>query len=246
MKRFGTVGSFIAACIFGLSSNASAVQFDFGAIAEGLAFPAIGGVDTGEAGNITNDAEGDWQLVVPLLADGSLDDWLTIGGIGVKATGSNVNQVAADAFLDAYDGGLPGGLGVCSSTSCTSGVAGANTGDDNTSGAAGGETLTLMFTQAVELGEIIFRDANHLLANGTIILNGVERTITNGMLGAGVLAAIGLVQTWVFAYGGTNPTEFYVTTLTTVPIPPAVLLFGSALFGVGFMSRRKKAKALEA
>ncbi len=249
MRRIVRAGAIIATCVFGLSTNAVATTFDFGAIAEGLAFPAVGGVDTGEPGNIVNDAEGNWQLVVPLLADGNLDDTLTIDGLGVKATGGNVdNTTPVDAFLDAYDGGLPGGLGVCSSASCTSGVTGANTGDDNTSSAAGGEILTLMFTRAVIIGEIIFRDANHLLANGTILLNGVQQTITNGELAPGVLSAIGALQTWVFAYdiAGNDPTEFYVSIVTTVPLPPAVLLFGSALLGVGYMSRRKKAKAAAA
>jgi hypothetical protein len=51
----------------------------------------------------------------------------------------------------------------------------------------------------------------------------------------GVLYGLRVVGT--FASGGGN----YDISLTPVPIPPALLLFGSALIGLGYLARRRRA-----
>ena len=67
--------------------------------------------------------EGSWREIT----GGSLTrDGVTVRGFGGGRAGSV-------AFLDAPTARGPAGLGVCSSWSCTTGVAGANVADDNIS-----------------------------------------------------------------------------------------------------------------
>ena len=230
----------VGLCAFSTAGNAAV--FDFGDIAEGITF---GGVDTPEIGDIASDAEGNWNVVVPLLPDGFLDNTLTIDGIGVVAQGFNTNSGEVNAFLDAHSGG-PGGLGVCSSTSCTSGVSGASTGDDNVSGTGGGEWLKLIFDTSVIFDPTAFefRAGNHSLLTGTLDINDITATIVAGALSAPTAALIasltGTMHTFTF-----TEDQFYLTsaTVSAVPLPAALPLFGGALGLMGLLGWRRKRMA---
>lgn len=175
--------------------------------------------------------EANWQDVFP--------GGLTVDGITLNASGTNANNTPADAFFDKGNAGL----GVCSSVSCATGVQGANTADDNVSNAQGGETLTLAFSTSVTFTDLLLRGANHGLANGTLFINGVLSTVVNGALTVPGLAALSATNVWDFKFDNVNNTgtEFYISsaTVSAVPLPPALLLLGSALLGLGYISRRR-------
>jgi hypothetical protein len=211
-------------------SSTSAATFDFADIADNILNP-----------NWIGTTELEWQETA--FAAG-----LTIGGITLVASGSNlINQVAADAFFDSGDAGL----GVCSTpaagggSGCRSG-GGTNTADDNVSAAEGGETLTLDFDTSVKFTDIKFVGANHNLANGTLFINGNPFTIISGALSAASLLLLTGTDVWNFAFdNGSSGTEFYINTATVsaVPLPAALPLFGTGLGILGFLGWRRRRKA---
>ncbi|MBL4666367.1 MAG: hypothetical protein JKY04_03235 [Sneathiella sp.] len=157
------------------------------------------------------------------------------GGIGIDARGYWTGGSAV-AYLD--DGG---GLGVCHS-----GLDGAGectvSSDDNVTGA---ETLELTFSEAVTLSSISFRDASHGTAfavpDSLILKVDGAATGLGGLDLASWPAYAGITGTiWEFIY---VDEEFYIDTMvltSAIPLPPAIALFGAALFGLSWLGRRKK------
>ena len=88
------------------------------------------------------------------------------------------------------------------------------------------------FTGTFQFGEI-----DPLAGPGDFVFLGATTNLGGGphilQLLSGVLYGIRVAGT--FASGGGN----YDIALTAVPIPPALLLFGSALVGLGYLARRR-------
>ena len=222
------------------AQSVSAATFDFIAMADGPDANYIGSVEL------------NWQQTA--FAAG-----LTIDGVTLKASGSNVNGGFADAFFDKGKAGL----GVCSTPNVASGKsgcatgagAGSNTADDNVSATQGGETLTLDFGQAVRVSQIIFTGEGHKWFQGSVKINGV--TYDMGTYGSNVGSNIeGGYTTFAealtgsvfdFEYipvaGTSTVNQFYIgaATVAPVPVPAAGLLLLTALGGLGVARRRRKA-----
>ncbi len=237
-RRSGALVSIgLALGLSALSTAASAISFNFANIADNNLNP-----------NYIGSTELEWRETA--FAGG-----LTIGGLTLIASGSNANGTTADAFFDKGNAGL----GVCSTaqtsggspnSGCRSG-GGTNTSDDNVSGAQGGETLTLAFDKSVKFDDILFRNAGHGLANGTLFINGDLFNIVNGALAN--LALLTGTNIWNFKYDTNNTgTEFYINlaevseapfdNVPPVPLPAALPLYGTGLAVMGFIGWRRKRK----
>lgn len=207
------------------ASAASAATFDFVSMAD----------NNGDA-NYIGPTELNW-------ADTAFAAGLNIGGITLIASGTNVAGSFADAF---FDKGVAG-LGVCSTvgpaagqSGCATGI-GSNTGDDNVSGMAGGETLTLDFGQEVNLSGLIFRAANHSLLNGSVDLTGLgSLVIAGGSIVAGAELLLGQ-SIFNFEYTGD---QFYIASVTAnVPLPAGAVLLLSGMGAFGAVARRRRKNA---
>jgi len=161
----------------------------------------------------------------------------TDGGISVDARGYWTGGAGpAAAYLD---GG--GGLGVCH-TGLTATLQCVVPSDDNVTVR---ETLELIFDRSVTIASISFRDAVH----GTALFD-LGETLTLKVDGAATALGGLDLASWA-AFSGVTGTkfefsyvdeEFYIDTLTVtaIPLPPAKALFGAALFGLNWLSRRRK------
>jgi hypothetical protein len=96
-----------------------------------------------------------------------------------------------------------------------------------------GSSFTGTFTGG-EVDETASSDGDLQFVLGTTIDLGVAGPLLLNF-DDGVLYGLRVVGT--FASGGGN----YDISLTAVPIPPALLLFGSALIGLGYLARRRRA-----
>ena len=166
--------------------------------------------------------EGDWDAQ-PIIGAGV--GW-TVGGINVNATANGTNF----AYLDKFSAGL----GVCK---ILDGSGFCDPSDDDN--IQSGEELTLTFDRTLTLTALLFKNAVHELFSGTVLINTVSHTVVSGVLAA-VLVADNSV--WTFGFGGDYAAEFYVSSVNAVPLPAAGILFGSALAGIGFLSRRRRNK----
>lgn len=169
-------------------------------------------------------------------------DTVVIGGETITFT-SNFKP-----YFDDLSGG-PGGLGVCRNLAggavrdavCTP------AGDDSTDGDMGvDEWVELSFDDGpFDLKGLSFTDGRHKNLNNNNV--GLVGLMVNSVdlgaftFAAAVLAAksgiFGAVDTIRFTY---IDTEFYVNSLSDVPIPGALPLLLSGIAGLGFASRRKK------
>lgn len=205
------------------ASAASAATFNFVSMAD----------NAGDA-NYIGATELNW-------ADTAFAGGLTIDGVTLIASGSNLNGTFADAFFDKGNAGL----GVCSTigpvsggSGCATGV-GSNTGDDNVSAMAGGETLTLDFGRTIDVTDITFRNESHNPVNGSLDVVGLGTlTIFGGSVTAGAELLSGQ-SSYSFRYTGD---EFYVSsaTVSAVPLPAGVALMFTGLAALGAVGRRRK------
>ncbi len=201
-------------------------KFDFAAIGtSGSTFETTAGTK--------NTGEGDWFALV------GAGESIVVDGIELEAVGSNSTGVTARAFIDGPSSRKPGGLGVCSSypAGCKTGDSGANTADDNLNRSV--ESLDIYFNTLVTINALTIRDANHDLPTGTFLIDGVVYNITTGVVDPLALALISPAEHFKINYIENGP-ELYISdvTVTSVPLPAAAWLFGSALFGLAGIARR--------
>lgn len=168
-------------------------------------------------------------------------------GIEIKAKGKQWDGAAwqdAKAYLDSGNAGL----GVCkvlSSTQCLP------SSDDNVTP---DEKLVLHFDQMVELEQVVFRNGKH----GTSFAGDAEFELkidsgawaTYSLTNLFNVALIGNKFQFANKNSGFNSDlahkyEFYIDSMTVsaVPIPAAIWLFGSAMLGFTAMRRNNKKPA---
>ena len=119
-----------------------------------------------------------------------------------------------------------------------------DTSDDNITF---GERLVLTFDQVVTLTSIGLRSEGHndtgWITNATFLFNGVSTLLPRNVGSIGNLAMTG--TTFSFAYGGTNPDQFYLSSVVANPVPEpetyALMLGGLAALAA--VARRRKARA---
>ncbi|MEK7264662.1 MAG: VPLPA-CTERM sorting domain-containing protein [Pseudomonadota bacterium] len=159
----------------------------------------------------------------------------TFGNIDVTITANPSNP-----FLDDLFNSKPGGLGACITIKTNAGFCDPKiVGNSDNIGA--GESVTLDFGQKVDISNLSFNAINHASLNNspqTLLVNGVEWTFKN--LLSAVLTGVSVLT---LAYGGSNAAEFYVSSLTAVPLPAAAPLLFSGLAGLAFAGRRKRKTA---
>jgi len=206
-----------------------------------LAFAALAGVQTVNAAtfDFVSEAAGNERGVSTLiLSDGGIT--LNATGQQTLANGDTDTAKTAFVYLDDLSGGRPAGLGVCkalSGTQCT------DSGDDNVTL---DEKLTLDFGQLVTISEITMRNGTHRTSfDGKFKLNidgagwvayDLDDTITQLFTGQ-------VFELWNNNTSVAADKEFYISTMTVsaVPIPAAIWLFGSAMLGfVGIRRNNKK------
>ncbi len=146
-------------------------------------------------------------------------------------------------YFDDISSGLPAGLGLCKQLSGAAPAPCANTADDNITS---GEGVTVSFLSGpFNVLTLSFRDEFHNSLDAdnvgqlAIEING-GGAVTYTFMGAIAAAAAGSflsVNSIRFAF---VDTQFYVNSISDVPIPGALPLLLSGLAGLGFASRRRK------
>jgi hypothetical protein len=166
-KYFGLhfAGAAVAAgVLLGFSAqSARAVTFNFASIADTL-------------------GEGTWNAKVG--AGG-----YALGGLTVFASASNSggnNSIVSLAYLDAGNAGL----GVCSLAGSCAGTSDDNVGRSRDTSGTGLETLTLSFNQTVSISQLTFRNRDHGLFTGHLLINGVDANVTSGVLATSLSGSI--------------------------------------------------------
>lgn len=140
-------------------------------------------------------------------------------------------------FLDDVFNSRPGGLGACITIKkapqfCDPKIA------NNSDNIGAGESVTLDFGQKVDISNLSFNGLSHRSLNNsarTLLVNGVEWTFQNL-----VAATLTGITTLTLAFGGSNAAEFYVSSLTAVPLPAAAPLLLSGIAGLAFAAKRRR------
>jgi hypothetical protein len=101
-------------------------------------------------------------------------------------------------------------------------------------GSVGGSTVgQSVFYGIIQAGSVTWNPATFNLGNYVLSV-----VLSNEIFNLGFFG-LHEGQKWGATVAGT----FTLTSVSAVPLPPAVLLFASGLAGIGFLSRRRKAKA---
>jgi hypothetical protein len=169
-------------------------------------------------------------------------DGTTINFGGLDVTFSSLTDDLFFAYFDDVSNG-PGGLGACKELISGPGSACLDPSDDNI---REGDAVTVTFGETVNLSNLSFSDKDHQSLNFNDT-NSLLIAINDPMAFASytfaeatmlVIAGVDLIR-FSFDNSGSGR-EFYVNSFeaSTVPIPAALPLFISALFGLGFASRR--------
>ena len=234
------------------ATSAHAATFNFAAIADDFWTDAS---TNAPKGTTTERYEPTWAQIKYFDVNDNGNDYFVDGGVelvNVMATYNPPNgQAPADGFFDSGNAGL----GVCHSdatsytsphggniSNCSTNFGNA-TSDDNVTF---NEAMTLVFDKAVSVTNLLFRNADHYLANGTILINGTQYTVASGVIAS---LPTGSMTSWSFAYddanNGSGATQFYLSSMSVapVPVPASILLLGGALAGFGAMRRRQQRKA---
>ncbi len=182
------------------------------------------------------------------------------------STGQTIRFVAnrgpRDGFSPYFDDtndGKPAGLGVCKvlagaprNADAGQGAPGAeclDSSDDSIDGSAGvREFLTLEFVDGpFDLVGLSFRDGNHDDLNNSDGLVRWSIVTTRNIFGGTntfaevvAMAAAGEFMDLKFLTLGYVDTEFYLESISDVPIPGAIPILLSGIAGLGFASRKKK------
>jgi hypothetical protein len=226
----------LAFALFAASAQeASAATFDFAALATPPPGPQGGG-------------EGFWntQITTP-------GHVYTVGFVGVVASATGNTNAFSGAYLDAPDAAGPAGLGVCSTSGGCEGTNDDNVGRIGDTTGALTETLRLTFTTPVKLTDLFFRNSDHGVFVGSLMINGILFTTSaTGELTSADLAALSFATMFDFFSlpGDANriAKDFYVSgaTVSPIPLPAALPLFGTGLAGLGLLGWRRKKKAIDA
>ncbi|MBL4619959.1 MAG: VPLPA-CTERM sorting domain-containing protein [Marinicaulis sp.] len=155
-------------------------------------------------------------------------------------------------YFDDLSGGKPGGLGVCKNLFGSVGGAGDDGASDDCDPPSDDnvtveETITLGFSGvAFALRDISFNDVDHN-ALGVAGNDGSIAIALDGGLAMVMLmsTAISMAKAGAFAAAssimfGYVDTQFYISSISDVPIPGAIPLLISGLAGLGFAARRRK------
>lgn len=169
---------------------------------------------------------------------------LTINGVDVTFNaGNGVAYFDRSSAAEVLRGGA--GLGVCS-TGLTNAAQCNVPSDDNVTIS---EAVTLSFNSAQTLSGLLFNAEGHqALTSNTLTL---QFGINGGALSSFTFAdlmtqSFSNVTSATFAYGGTNPDQYYVSALTAVaavPLPATLPLMAGALGLLGFGAKRRRKQA---
>ena len=188
-----------------------------------------------------------------VLGDFSLGGF-TVTAHGSNAVGGNVPAGFDASFTNPYaylDKG--GGMGVCQNITAT--LQCTPSSDDNVTGANLGviEILSTSFNQAVKVTNLIFKaDGHTFLFDATDAIDISVDGLTwvtyflladgSGMLSGNPLFALAANEFLHFKF---NNEQFYLAAaeVNAIPVPPAIMLMGTALLGMGLLGRRRKRQA---
>lgn len=161
----------------------------------------------------------------------------TVDGLALTATAflTGPSGTTPYPYLDYNDAGL----GVCkfldSSNQCDP------SNDDNVTLT---ERLVISFadTVSIDVAAMIFRDGNHnpLTPNSGLDQVWVWVDAGGAQRISDISSSILSGTSFTFGVSPTDKQQFYISSLTAVPIPAAAWLFGSALIGLAGVARKRK------
>lgn len=235
----------LAMLLFGalaLSTTAQAVDYDF--VAEGIRIQALENVAQGYPTYITGVTEVDGVAnPMPL-------------GLTISAHSALGSEVADyNVYMDGLNGdGEPGGMGICKEVRPISGSCNPSDDDNHTSG----EYMHIIATDEAIKGLTI--TGNHApVAHGD---SAVEDVLFLYWADGGPMQSIEISGAYLDFFALSSAAndlwytirdsfdneheQMYVTMISTVPVPAAVWLFGTAMLGLFGLRRKSKMEAIAA